>query len=160
MKTVERDTGIRPRSRFSWWMMVVWMVLLFAAMGAVQYMAHASYVYLVASIVVIAVSAGCILRLHWARPAMRVLALLLALWSIISAVLMLQQWSQFDIARQHAPSEPQLREIALWMIARAQRTWQVGIALKVLAIPALGWLSWQLGQPLVRAQFRSRQRPA
>jgi hypothetical protein len=138
-------------------MMVVWLVLLFAALGAVQYMAHAEYVYLLASVVVIGVCIGCILRLHWARPAMRLLALLLALWSITTALLMLHQWGEFEVARQHAQSEPQLREIALWMIARAQRTWQVGIALKALAIAALVWLWWQLGQPLVRGQFRSRQ---
>jgi hypothetical protein len=46
------------------------------------------------------------------------------------------------------------------MIARAQRTWQIGLALKMVAIPVLCWLAWQLGQPLVRAQFRSRQRPS
>lgn len=160
MKTSEGQSEIRPRRRFSWWMMVVWMVLLFAALGAVQYMARADYLYLLASIIVIVVCAGCILRLHWARPTMRVLALLLALWSLVSAVLMLQQWGQFDVARQHVQSEPQLREVALWVIARAQRTWQVGIALKLLSIPALAWLSWQLGRPLVRAQFRSRQRRA
>jgi hypothetical protein len=48
--------------------------------------------------------------------------------------------------------------MALWMIARAQRTWQVGIALKLAAIPALLWLAWQLGRPAVRTQFRSRRR--
>ena len=137
--------------------MVVWLVLLFAALGAVQYMAHAEYSYLLASVVVIAVCAGCILKLRWARPTMQVLAVLLSLWSIATAVLMLHQWGEFEVARQHAQNEPQMRELALWMVARAQRTWQVGIALKALAIPALAWLAWQLGRAPVRAQFRSRE---
>lgn len=144
-----------PMRRFSWWMIVVWLVLLFAALGAVQYLAHAEYGYLFASVLVIAVCAGCILKLHWARSGMQVMALLLALWSIVSAVMMLQHWGGFDLARQHAQSQPQMRELALWMIARAERTWQVGLALKVLAIPALVWLAWQLGRAPVRAQFRS-----
>jgi hypothetical protein len=42
------------------------------------------------------------------------------------------------------------------MIARAERTWQVGLALKAVAIPLLLWLAWQLGRPAVRAQFRRR----
>lgn len=137
--------------------MVVWLVLLFAALGAVQYMAHAEYVYLLASIIVIAVCAGGILKLRWARPAMQVSAVLLVLWSIATALSMLRQWGEFEVARQHAQNEPQMRELALWMVARAQRTWQVGIALKALAIPTLAWLAWQLGRPLVRAQFRSRE---
>lgn len=141
--------------RFSWWTIAVWLVLLFAALAAVQYVAHAEYVYLLASIIVLAVCIGCIARLHWARPTMRVMALLLALWTIVTAVLMLGQWGEFEVARQHAQNQPQLREIALWMVARAQRTWQVGLALKTLAIPMLIWLWWQLGRPHVRHQFRS-----
>jgi hypothetical protein len=136
-------------------MIVVWLILLFAILGAVQYVAHAEDVYVLASVVVMVVCVGCIARMRWARPTMRVLALLLALWSIATAVLMLRQWGDFEVARQHAQNEPQLREIALWMVARAERTWQVGLALKALAIPALVWLSWQLGRPHVRSQFRS-----
>jgi hypothetical protein len=73
-------------------------------------------------------------------------------------VLMLQQWGDFDTARQHARAQPQLSDVALWMIARAERTWQVGLALKAAAIPLLLWLAWQLGRPAVRAQFRPRPR--
>jgi hypothetical protein len=140
--------------RFSAWPIGVWILLLLAAMGSVQYLQHAEYVYLLAALLIIAVCAGCILRQAWARPVTRVLALLLALWALISGVLMLQQWGDFETARQHAQAQPQLGEVALWMIARAQRTWQVGLALKTAAIPLLLWLAWQLGRPAVRAQFR------
>ncbi len=144
--------------RFSMWAIGLWILLLFAALGAVQYLQHGEYAYLVAALLVIVVCAGCILRQAWARPVMQVLAVALALWALLTGALMLRQWGDFAIARQHAMAQPQLGEIALWMIARAQRTWQVALALKALALPLLLWLAWQLGRPAVRAQFRSRQR--
>lgn len=144
--------------RFSAWAVGPWVLLLFAALGFVQYLRHAEYIYLAAALLVVVVCAGCILRQAWARPAMQMLAVLLALWALASGVLMLQQWGDFDTARQHALAQPQLGEVALWTIARAERTWQVGLALKAAAIPLLLWLAWQLGRPTVRAQFRPRPR--
>ena len=143
--------------RFSAWMIGLWVLLLLAAMGCVQYLQHGDYAYLLAGLVVIVVCVGGILRQAWARPVMRVLALLLALWSLVTGVLMLQHVGDFERARQHALAQPQLADMALWLIARAQRTWQVGIALKALAIPLLLWLAWTLGRPGVRAQFRARR---
>ncbi|EIL93525.1 hypothetical protein [Rhodanobacter spathiphylli] len=143
--------------RFAPWAIGPWVLLLLAAIGFVQYLRHAEYLYLGVAVAIIVVCAGCILRQAWSRPAMQLLALLLAVWSLVTAVLMLQQSGDFEIARQHARAQPQLGEMALWMIARAQRTWQVGIALKLVAIPALLWLAWQLGRPAVRTQFRSRR---
>ena len=153
---VRADTA--SARRFSVWAIGPWIVLLFAAMGAVQYLQHAEYAYLLAALLIFVVCAGCIMRLAWARPTMQVLAVLLALWALASGVLMLQQWGDFETARQHAQAQPQLGEVALWMIARAQRTWQVALALKALALPLLLWLAWQLGRPAVRAQFRPRRR--
>jgi energy-coupling factor transporter transmembrane protein EcfT len=146
-----------PARRFSVWAIGLWMLLLFAALGAVQYLQHGEYAYLVAALLVIVVCAGCILRQAWARSAMRVLAVVLALWALCTGVLMLRQWGDFAIARQHAMAQPQLGEVALWMIARAQRTWQVALAFKACAIPLLLWMAWQLGRPAVRVQFRSRR---
>jgi hypothetical protein len=146
-----------PR-RFSVWAIGLWVLLLFAALGAVQYLQHGEYPYLAAALLVIVVCAGCILRQPWARPAMQVLSVVLALWALLTGALMLRQWGDFAIARQHAMTQPQLGEVALWMIARAQRTWQVALALKAFAIPLLLWLAWQLGRPDVRAQFRPRRR--
>lgn len=151
-------TGPAAARRFSAWTSAVWILLLFAAMGFVQYLQHAEYAYLVAALAVIAACAGCILRQAWARPTMRVLAVLLAVWTLVTGVLMLQHTGDFDTARQHARAQPQLGEVALWMIARAERTWQVGLALKGAALPLLLWLAWQLGRPAVRAQFHPRRR--
>ena len=147
-------THTAPARRFSAWPIGVWILLLLAATGSVQYLQHAEYVYLLAALLIVVVCAGCILRQAWARPVTRVLALLLALWALVSGVLMLQQWGDFETARQHAQAQPQLSEVALWMIARAQRTWQVGLTLKAAVIPLLLWLAWQLGRPAVRGQFR------
>ena len=143
--------------RFAVWAIVPWMLLLFAALGCVQYLQHAEYAYLLAAMVVIVVSAGCILRQAWARPSMRVLAVLLALWAVVTGVLMLRQWGDFEHARQHAMAQPQLGQIALWMIARAQRVWLIALAVKAAAIPLLLWLAWVLGGPAARAQFRRRR---
>jgi hypothetical protein len=89
---------------------------------------------------------------------MRGLLVLLALWSLVTGVLMLLHAGDFDRARAQALLQPQLAEVALWMIARAERTWQVGMLLKALAVPFLLWLAWQLGKPVVVTQFRARKR--
>lgn len=146
-----------PVRGFAAWAIAPWILLLIAALGCVQYLQHGEYVYLAAGLLVVAVCAGCILRQAWARPTMRVLAVLLALWALASGVLMLHQWGDFAVARQHALAQPQLGDVALWFINRAQRTWQVGLVLKALAIPLLLWLAWVLGRPTVCAQFRHRR---
>jgi len=144
--------------RFAVWAMGPWILLLVAAMGCLQYQQHGEYLYLAGAAVVIVVCAGCILRQSWARSTMRVLAVLLALWALATGVLMLQHWGEFARARQEALAQPQLGQLVLWMIDRSQRTYEVGLALKVLAIPLLLWLAWQLGRPSVIAQFRLRRR--
>ncbi len=142
--------------KFAPWALGVWMVLLLAMFGAVQYLRRADFVYLAAAAIVLVVCAGCILRQSWARPAMRTVCVVLVLWALASGGLMLSQWGSFALARQHALAQPQLADLALWLIARAQRTWQVALGLKVLAIPLLAWLAWELGRPAVCRQFNGR----
>ena len=142
--------------RFAWWALGVWVVLLLAMLGAVQYLRRADFIYLAAAVVVIVVCAGCILRQGWACSAMRGLCVVLVLWALISGYLMLNQWGQFAIARQHALAQPELAHLGLWLIARAQRTWQVALGLKAVAVPLLLWLAWGLGRPAVKAQFKHR----
>jgi len=142
--------------RFSMWGIVLWVVLLFSAFGGMQYLRQGAYAYLVAALVVVICCAGCILRQAWARLPMQLVAVVLAVWALVSGGLMLQQFGDFETARQHAMTQPETRELALWMIQRAERTWQVGIALKALSIPVLLWLAWKLGHALVVAQFRGR----
>jgi hypothetical protein len=153
-------TTTSPTRRFAVWAIGPWLLLFIAAMGCLQYFQHADYAYLAAAMGIIVVCAGCILRQAWARNTMRVLAVLLALWALVTGIMMLQQWGDFERARQDAMTQqqPQLGEIALWLIARAKRTYAVGLALKAIAIPLLLWLSWQLGRPSVCAQFKKRRR--
>jgi hypothetical protein len=155
LKPFTRADG-SPR-KFAAWALGAWVLLLLAAFGAVQYLRGANYVYLLAALLVIVVCAGCILRQRWARPLLRGLCLLLALWALSTGVLMLRQWDQFALARQHALVQPELAQLTLWLVARAQRTWQVALTLKALAVPLLLWLAWTLGRPSVRAQFHGRR---
>lgn len=156
MNPLSRAEGRSPR-KFAAWAPGAWVLLLLAAFGAVQYMRGAHFAYVAAALLVIVLCAGCILRQRWARPWLRGTCLLLALWALATGVLMLRQWDQFELARQQVIAQPELAQLGLWLVARAQRTWQVALALKALAIPLLLWLAWTLGRPEVRAQFRSRR---
>lgn len=156
MNALQPDSGSTHSRGFAWWALGVWVVLLLAMLGAIQYLRRADFVYLAAAVGVLVVCAGCILRQGWARPAMRALCVALVLWTLVSGGLMLSQWDRFDIARQHALAQPQLADLALWLIARAQRTWQVALGLKAVAIPLLVWLVWELGRPAVQSQFKRR----
>jgi len=155
LNALQPGGGARSR-RFAPWALGVWVVLLLAMLGAVQYLRRADFVYLAAAVGILVVCAGCILRQGWARPAMRVVCVALVLWTLASGGLMLSQWERFELARQHALAQPQLADLALWLIARAQRTWQVALGLKALAIPLLLWLTWELGRPAVQTQFKRR----
>lgn len=157
MRPVATRTAAPAARRFAAWAVGPWLLLLLAVFGGIQYLRHGEYLYLLAAIVVMAVGAGCVMRQGWARPAMQVLAVLLALWALLSGALMLRQWGEFELARQHALTQPQVGQALVFLINRAQRTWEVGLALKAVAIPLLLWLAWGLGRPNVRAQFRSRR---
>ncbi|MGN6281300.1 hypothetical protein [Frateuria sp.] len=146
-----------PASRFGLWRVATWIVLLLAAFGGVLYLRHGDWPYLVGTFAVIVVCAGGILRQPWARPALRVVAVLLALWVLVTGGLMLAQWDQFDMARTHAMTQPQ-PELLLLVIEQARRSFLLGLAFKALLVPLLLWLAWQLGRPPVRAQFVARRR--
>lgn len=141
--------------RFGVWRVGTWIVLLLAAFGAVLYLRHGDYPYLAGALAVIVVCAGAILRQPWARQALRLVSLLLALWALATGALMIAQWHQFDVARAHALTQPQ-PQILLLLIEQARRSFQLGLVLKALLVPLLLWLAWQLGRPAVRAQFLAR----
>lgn len=145
-----------PANRFASWRIGIWVVLLLAAFGGVQYARHGDYLYLAGAFAVIVVCAGGILRQGWARQALRVLVLLLTAWALVTAALMLLQWDQFEQARQHALAQQQ-SPLVLVLIEQAQRSYLIGLVLKALVVPLLLWLAWRLGQPGVRAQFRPRR---
>lgn len=174
-----------PRARvpgFAVWRVVVWLLLLLAAFGCVQYVGHAELLwsqrqalapgsaaiaqlhgmlawdiaYLLAAFALIVLCAGCILRQAWARPALRVAAALLALWMLASGGAMLAQWPAFE--RASADALGQLHDDATLRQAllHARHSYLVALVLKAVAVPVLVWLAWQLGVPAVRTQFRHR----
>ncbi|SFR92166.1 hypothetical protein SAMN05216570_0645 [Dyella sp. OK004] len=152
---VRRDAAHAGRG-FAAWRIALWLLLLLAAFGGVQYLRYAQYPYLVGAFAVIVVCVGCIMQQEWARRAMRVLAVLLALWSLATGGLMLAQWGQFEQARQAAQAQPQLAELATMMIEHAKRIFEIVLVIKAVAVPVLLWLSWQLGLPAVRKEFHTR----
>jgi hypothetical protein len=86
---------------------------------------------------------------------MRVLALLLAAWALVTGGLMVAHWDQFEQARQHALTQPHA-DLVLLVIEQARRSYLLGLVFKALLIPLLLWLAWRLGAPGVRAQFAPR----
>lgn len=141
------------RDRPAGWRIASWIVLLLAAFGGVQYVRHGDYAYLLGALVVIVVCAGAILRQPWARPVLRVLALLLSAWSVATAVSMALHWDQFEQQRQLALDQG-ASPLVLLVIEQARRSYLTGLALKALVVPLLLWLAWRLGRPEVCEQFR------
>jgi hypothetical protein len=178
------DQSAQPRGLVIW-RVLVWMLLLFAALGCLQYVRHAQLVwgqlqglapaqpdavsalrgmlvwdvgYLLAAFVLIVICAGCILRQAWARPVMRAASFVLALWALVSGGLLLAQWSSFDHASADAIAQLQSDATLQQALLHARRSYVIALMLKAAAVPVLLWLAWQLGIPAVGAQFHSRRR--
>ena len=177
------DQSARPRGLVVW-RVLAWMLLLFAALGCLQYVHHAQQVwgqlqglapaqpdavaalrgmlawdigYLLAAFVLIVICAGCILRQAWARPALRVASCLLVLWALVSGGLLLAQWSSFDHASADALAQLRNDATLQQALLHARRSYRIALVLKAVAVPVLLWLAWRLGAPAVRAQFHSRK---
>jgi hypothetical protein len=182
---ITTDRFASPRGLIAW-RVVVWLLLLFSAFGCLLYVHHAQQVwqqlqavappdvqditalhgmlgwdvaYLLAAFALIVICAGCIMRQAWARPWIRVAAPLLALWLISSGFLQLQDLREIDANGAALLSQVQAQGVAAveQTVARLHRSYQLALLLKGIAVPLLLWLSWMLGQPKVRAQFRSRR---
>jgi glucan phosphoethanolaminetransferase (alkaline phosphatase superfamily) len=181
---ISRSDLDRRKSGFAWWRMLAWVLLLLAAFGGVQYIHHAQQVwgalqalsagdeqsasalhsmlawdlgYLAAAFVVIVACAGCILRQAWARPVLRVVALVLCVWSAYRGVLLWQQWNAFDAANAVLLAGGQPTPAQAAQLGDLRRVLLMGLGLRVAAVPLMLWLAWQLGQPAVRLQFRARR---
>lgn len=177
-----RAEPLRHGRTFAVWRVVVWLLLLLAAFGCLQYFRHAELLwtqrqalassveasaalrvmlawdiaYLLAAMVLIVLCAGCILRQAWARPALRVAAGLLALWMLASGVAMLVQWPAFEHASADALGQLHGDVALRQALVQARHTYLAALVLKAVAVPVLLWLAWSLGCAGVRAQFRRR----
>jgi hypothetical protein len=179
------DLGVRRSAGFAWWRMLVWVLLLLAGFGGVQYVSHAQQVwgvlkslppgdatassalygmlawdagYLVVAFALIVVCAGCILRQGWARPVLRLIALALCIWSAYRGVLLWQQWGALNQAGAALATGAQASALEGAQLTDLRHIVLAGLGLRIIAVPALLWLSWQLGQPAVRLQFKARRR--
>lgn len=164
----------RNKSAFAWWRMLTWIMLLVAGFLGSQYLRHAQQMwaalrslpvddtenaaklhamlnwdigYLIAAFVVIVATAGCILRQAWARSVLRTVALVLCVWLAYRGVLL---WHQWQVLTQIPDAAVQQQ------LEGFKRPLLIALALQAASMPALLWLAWQLGQPAVRLQFRSR----
>jgi hypothetical protein len=179
------DQPARPRGPMLW-RVVVWMLLLVSAFGSVQYVKHMQNVwgqlrdnvslqpaeldalhgmlgwdatYLLVVFVLIVICAGCIMRQAWARPCMRVAAVLLAVWLLITGYLQLRDLQALgaNSAAILAQAQQQGTAGAAQMLAHLQRGYKLALLFKAVGWIALLWLAWKLGKPAIRAQFRTRR---
>lgn len=175
-----------PASRPMLWRIVLWLILLLAAFGCLQYVHHAQQVwahlqalapgdaqgasalhgmlawdlaYLLAAFALIVLCAGGILHQAWSRLPLQGAAVVLAAWSALSGLWLFQQWHAFvQSASDMAAADGTQAAVALQaLLDHARRSYRIGIALKAVSVPVLLWLAWRLGQPQVRAQFRPRR---
>jgi glucan phosphoethanolaminetransferase (alkaline phosphatase superfamily) len=165
--------------RFAPWRLACWVLLLLAALGILQYVDHAWQVaallrdatdatalrhmliwdiaYLAGACVVLSAAAGALLRREWARRLLRVVAALLAVWALVTAIAILAQWNAFQHVSAQLLAQPDTTAGDRALLAHARRVFMAGTALKLAAVPVLAWLAWRLGVPGVRAQFRARR---
>lgn len=165
-----------PRPGFAAWRLALWVILLLAAFGAMQYGVHAQRVWSVlqvapvdaegratlhamlawdaayfgAAAMLVVFCAGGILRQGWARPVLRVALGLLAAGLLVSGVLLYRQWLGWA-------DQPHPVADAAALVAQEARRVHLSLAFDCIAIVMLIWLVWRLGQPAVRAQFRQRR---
>jgi hypothetical protein len=168
------------------WRVLVWLILLFSAFGCLQYLHHAQLVwdqlhalapadaygvealhgmlgwdlgYLLAAFALIVICAGCILRQSWARPSMRVAALLLGAWLVVTGFFQLNQLHAIDTNSATLLRQVQAQGVMAveQTLATAHRQYLLALLFETIATMLLLWLAWQLGKPSVRAQFRLRR---
>jgi len=173
-KTVKGGHRARP---FAPWRIVVWLVMLLAAVGFVInaygciIAAHAigamsaeaiaagapdprilmawSLGYTVGAFAVMVLALGTLRWREWGRRSMRIVAGVLAVWAIYTAYVAFHQWQEIGVALGQDGVPPEL----LVRATKARSILMVGIVLKAVSVPVLAWLSWVLGSLSVRQQF-------
>jgi hypothetical protein len=183
MPSAKGMAGVAAAHGVALWRILLWVILLLAAFGCVQYLRHADQVwtqlqallpgdtdtaaamqrilawdigYLLAALAWAVLCVGGILRHAWARTPLRVAAVLLAVWAVFTGVLMALQWHDFAHSSSIALAQPQADPALRELLAHANRRYAMALSFKVLSIVALLWLVWKLGRAEVKAQFRAR----
>jgi hypothetical protein len=180
LQKLSNDGG--RRNGFAFWRILVWLILLLAAYGCLQYMLHGEQVwrvlhqvpaentgdvaqlrkilawdvgYFVVAFALIVICAGVILRQAWARPALQVAAILLALgWGFAGGLMLLSQWREFSQGVAMTNAQAPLDEASKMALDHARHSFMMALGAKAIAVPILLWLAWCLGRPQVKAGFR------
>lgn len=160
---------------------VVWLVLMLAGWGMLQYVVHASAVlrlldrqvagrgalwtmlawdalYLFVAGATVAASAGVLMWRAWARRLLRGLSFVLAAYSLASAVLMFAQWHSYSLASADLIAHAADPDLARSLFAQARRITMTGLALKLLSVPLMAWLGWRLGTLSLVQRFATASR--
>ena len=173
-KTVRGARGAQP---FALWRIVVWLVMLLAAVGFVinaygaviaggaigslspeaiaaggpdpRILMAWSLGYTVGAFAVMVLALGTLRWREWGRRAMRVVAGVLAVWALYTAWMAFHQWQEIGVVLGQPGLPPEL----LIQATKARSILFVGIVLKAVSVPVLAWLAWVLGSVTVRQQF-------
>jgi hypothetical protein len=174
------------RTGFAFWRIIVWLILLLAAYGCLQYMTHAGQLwhalqplpssdtgdiaqlqkmlawdvlYFLASFALVVICAGAILRQAWARSALQVACVLLAVgWGLVGGVMLFSQWREFSQGVAMTNAQSTLDTASQLALAHMHRSFLIAMAIKIIGGPLLLLLAWRLGHPAVRSQFRTLRR--
>lgn len=164
------------------WRIVVWLMLLLAAYGCLQYALHGEQVwrmlqqvpaantgdvwqlrkmlawdagYFTIAFGIVVICAGAILRQAWARPVLQMASLLLALgWGVAGGLMLLSQWREFSQGVALTNAQAPLDEASRLALEHVRRSFLLAMGTKAVAVPVLLWLAWWLGRPGIRAGFR------
>ncbi|WP_114239007.1 hypothetical protein [Dyella sp. C9] len=169
---------------FALWRLVVWLMLLLAAYGCVQYGAHAEQLwqalqqqapgnteaisqlhgmlawdagYFVVAFAVLVICAGAILGQAWSRRTLQVIAVLLAVvWGLLGALQQFSQWRDFSRTVEMTVQGP-MDAAAQIALNHVRLSYLIAVAIRAVGVPVLLWLAWQLGRPQVRSFFHGRR---
>ncbi|KAF1008216.1 MAG: hypothetical protein GAK28_01195 [Luteibacter sp.] len=167
--------GVVPA--FAPWRIVVWLVMLLSAVGFVlngyaavifgkavvaltpEALANGgpdpriglawSLGYVVGAFIVMALALGTLRWREWGRTGLRIVAVVLLLWAAYTAWVAFDQWRQLGAVL----TQPGLPAELLAMGQKHRTILLLGLSLKLVSVPVLGWLAWRLGTLRVREQF-------
>lgn len=163
----------RGRPRPQVWRIAVWMVALVATIGALLYARHivqtllrlheidvpvdarnAAYVqmawdvaYVLASALLLWLAAMTLNGRTWARSFLRVACVVVALWAAITGWGLWSGTADLRHTIDGALADPAMPDELRSQVQSILGALYLGIVVRVLAIPTLGWLAWRLGRP-------------
>lgn len=169
--------GARHARPFAPWRIVVWLVMLLAAVGFVinaygaiiagnaigamsaeaiaaggpdpRILMAWSLGYTLGAFAVMVLALGTLRWREWGRSSMRIVAGVLAVWAIYTGFVAFHQWQEIGVVLGQDGLPPELLVRGI----KARSILMVGIVLKAVSVPVLAWLAWVLGSVSVRQQF-------